>query len=93
MPVKSGGLVLFNNMIPHRSLPNVTEGIRWSVDLRWQKSSDPAGLWGMKEGVVMRNSKDPNLKVDWAAFDAVNRHIIQTEYIKGGKAVIKIFVI
>ncbi|XP_053403695.1 uncharacterized protein LOC123537801 [Mercenaria mercenaria] len=86
LPVKCGGLVLFNNMIPHRSLPNVSEGIRWSVDLRWQRASDPAGLWGMKDGVVMRSSKDPNFKIDWSSFDAVNRHIVQTEYIKGGKA-------
>ncbi|XP_060578408.1 uncharacterized protein LOC132735471 [Ruditapes philippinarum] len=86
LPVKCGGLILFNNMIPHRSLPNVSEGIRWSVDFRWQRASDPGGLWGMKDGVVMRNSKDPNFKLDWTSFDAVNRHIVQTEYIKGGKA-------
>ncbi|KAL4237484.1 hypothetical protein ACF0H5_002200 [Mactra antiquata] len=86
LPVKSGGLVLFNNMIPHRSLPNVSEGIRWSVDLRWQKADAPAGLWGLKNGVVMRSSKDPNFKIDWTEFDAVNRHIVQTEFVKGDKA-------
>lgn len=86
LPVKCGGMILFNNMIPHRSLPNFSENIRWSLDLRWQKASDPAGLWGLKNGVVMRSSKDPNFKVDWTEFDAVNRHIVQTEYVKGDKA-------
>ncbi|WAR19638.1 hypothetical protein MAR_001476 [Mya arenaria] len=87
LPVRSGGLILFNNMIPHRSLPNVSDGIRWSIDLRWQRATDPAGLWGLKNGVVMRKSSDPNFKVDWTEFDSVNRHIVQTEYIKGDKAV------
>ncbi|WAR19639.1 PHNY-like protein [Mya arenaria] len=86
LPVRSGGLILFNNMIPHRSLPNVSDGIRWSIDLRWQRATDPAGLWGLKNGVVMRKSSDPNFKVDWTEFDSVNRHIVQTEYIKGDKA-------
>ena len=65
----------------------MSEGIRWSVDLRWQRASDPGGLWGMKDGVVMRSSNDPNFKIDWKSFDAVNRHIVQTEYIKGSEAV------
>lgn len=87
LPVNTRGLVLFNNMIPHRSLPNVSRGIRWSLDLRWQRATDPGGLWGLKNGVVMRKGSDPNFKIDWTEFDAVNRHIVQTEYIKGDKAV------
>jgi len=87
LPVRSGGLILFNNMIPHRSLPNMSEGIRWSLDLRWQKASEPGGLWGLKNGVVMRKGSDPDFRVNWTEFDSVNRHIVQTEYIKGDKAV------
>ena len=79
--------MLFNNMIPHRSLPNISDGIRWSVDLRWQRASDPGGLWGLKDGVVMRTSKDPNFKIDWTGFDAVNRHTVQTAYVKGDDVV------
>ena len=32
------------------------------------------GFYGLKDGVPMRSSKDPNMKIDWEAFDAVNRH-------------------
>ena len=87
LPVQAGGLILFSNIIPHRSLPNVSEGIRWSLDLRWQRASAPGGLWGLKNSVVMRKGSDPNFKIDWTEFDSVNRHIVQTEYVKGDKAV------
>ena len=29
-------ILLFNNLIPHQSLENHSEGVRWSFDLRWQ---------------------------------------------------------
>lgn len=32
-PVPYGGMLLLNNMIPHRSLPNMSKQIRWSLDL------------------------------------------------------------
>jgi hypothetical protein len=34
-PVPKGGLLLFNNLTPHRSLPNRAPAItRWTLDLR-----------------------------------------------------------
>lgn len=33
--VPFGSVLLFNNLIPHRSLENSSEKIRWSLDLRW----------------------------------------------------------
>ena len=32
----SGSVLLFSNAIAHRSFPNFSDGIRWSMDLRWQ---------------------------------------------------------
>jgi hypothetical protein len=34
--VPYGGVLLFSNSIVHCSYPNTSEGIRWSMDLRWQ---------------------------------------------------------
>ncbi|CAH1230978.1 PHYHD1 [Branchiostoma lanceolatum] len=31
-----GSVLLFNNLTPHRSLPNISDDVRWSLDLRWQ---------------------------------------------------------
>lgn len=80
--VPYGGMVLFNNMTPHRSLPNVSDDVRWSLDLRWQNPSNPFGLWNLKPGVVMRSSKDPNLKPDWETFCAIDRTQVQKESVK-----------
>lgn len=73
-PVPYGGMVLFNNLVPHRSLSNVSTDIRWSLDLRWQKPSDPIGFYNLKEGVLMRSSKDSNLDINWESFNNVDRH-------------------
>lgn len=64
------------------SLDNLSNHVRWSVDLRWQRASDPAGFYGVKGAVLMRSSKDPNLKINWETFDAINRHEAQDEMLK-----------
>ncbi|XP_041351420.1 uncharacterized protein LOC121370336 [Gigantopelta aegis] len=71
--VPYGGMLLINNMIPHRSLSNVSNEIRWSIDLRWQDPSKPYGFYGLKDGILMRTTKDPNHKIDWEPFDTVDR--------------------
>lgn len=56
------------------SLPNVSTDIRWSLDLRWQKPSEPIGFYNLKEGVLMRSSKDSDLDINWKSFNNVDRH-------------------
>lgn len=82
-PISYGGMLLFNNLVPHRSLPNMSKAIRWSLDLRWQRPSEPVGFYGLKEGLLMRSSKDPGMRIDWESFDAVNRHDKQTAAMTG----------
>ncbi|MEM8851220.1 MAG: phytanoyl-CoA dioxygenase family protein [Pseudomonadota bacterium] len=43
LPVRAGGVVLLHPMIPHAARPNVTDGFRWSFDLRYQQSGQPTG--------------------------------------------------
>jgi phytanoyl-CoA hydroxylase len=43
VPVPKGGMLLLHNLTVHRSLPNVTDTIRWSVDLRYQDPALPTG--------------------------------------------------
>lgn len=61
----------------------MSKAIRWSLDLRWQRPSEPVGFYGLKEGLLMRSSKDPSMKIDWVSFDAVNRHDKQTAAMTG----------
>ncbi|XP_074649271.1 uncharacterized protein LOC141904564 [Tubulanus polymorphus] len=80
VPVPYGGLLMFSNVLPHQSLPNISDEIRWSIDLRWQRPDHPYGFYGVKDGILMRTSADPDYKIDWTKFDGVNRnkaHIIE----------------
>ena len=64
------------------SLSNVSECIRWSLDLRWQKTGQPCGLWGLKDGVRMRSS-DPSFKeIDWETFNETDRNKQQFAYLE-----------
>ena len=53
-PVPRRGVLLLNNLTPHRSLPNLSDGIRWSLDLRWQRHGEPNGFEGIKRSVLMK---------------------------------------
>jgi hypothetical protein len=39
--VRRGGVLLLTNLTPHCSTPNTSDGIRWSMDLRYQSASLP----------------------------------------------------
>jgi ectoine hydroxylase-related dioxygenase (phytanoyl-CoA dioxygenase family) len=43
VPVKRGGIVFMHRYTPHRSTPNLTDAVRWSVDLRYQPTGTPTG--------------------------------------------------
>ncbi|CAH1232779.1 Hypp506 [Branchiostoma lanceolatum] len=71
--VPYGGVLFLNNAIPHRSLENNTDQIRWSLDLRWQHPDKPCGFEGIKDVIPMRSAKNPDLKPDWEKFESVDR--------------------
>ncbi|HJP30284.1 MAG TPA: phytanoyl-CoA dioxygenase family protein [Candidatus Latescibacteria bacterium] len=43
LPMRAGDVLLMDKLIPHRSTPNHTDGIRWSFDLRYQRAGTPTG--------------------------------------------------
>ena len=53
--VPLGGILLINQLIPHRSTNNLSDAIRWSVDLRWQRPDEPNGISG-KDCIPMRTA-------------------------------------
>ncbi|XP_073241055.1 uncharacterized protein [Porites lutea] len=75
--VPFGGVLFINNLVPHRSLENVSDKIRWSLDLRWQRPDKPNGFYGLKENILLRTSSDPNYLVDWAEFASRDRTKLQ----------------
>ena len=72
-----GSLLLLNNIIPHRSLPNTSDGVRWSLDLRWQRPGEANGFEGIKDNIVMRSAADPDHKIPWNGWAEVDRTHIQ----------------
>ncbi|XP_064637126.1 uncharacterized protein LOC135493597 [Lineus longissimus] len=81
--VPYGGFLLFQNITPHRSLPNSSNDVRWSIDLRWQSPHEKWGFYDIQEGALMRHPDKPDLKVDWDKFIAVNRKKVwQDKYCK-----------
>lgn len=43
VPVRKGGVIFMHRHTPHRSTPNYTQQVRWSLDLRYQPSGTPTG--------------------------------------------------
>ncbi|XP_078484500.1 uncharacterized protein LOC144744222 [Ciona intestinalis] len=71
--VPYGGVLFFNNAIPHQSLENHSDIIRWSLDLRWQRPDIHNGFYGLKKNVMMRKKDDPNYVIDWDELTGTNR--------------------
>ncbi|MCZ7644880.1 MAG: phytanoyl-CoA dioxygenase family protein [Planctomycetota bacterium] len=41
--IPRGGLIFMSRFTPHRSTDNMTDGVRWSLDLRYQPVGQPTG--------------------------------------------------
>lgn len=41
----------------------MSEQIRWSLDLRWQRPTEPNGFYGLKDCITMAKADDPSFKV------------------------------
>ena len=57
-PVRKGGVVVFQHKTAHRSFPNRTDRIRWSVDVRYSDPSKPTGR-DKVPGFVARSQAHP----------------------------------
>ena len=69
LPAKAGTAILFNDRCIHKSTPNDSEGVRWSVDLRYQPTDqDPMLEHGA--GFLARSRHHPERAAtleDWLA--------------------------
>jgi hypothetical protein len=77
--MKFGSVLFLNQLIPHRSLENRSNRIRWSVDLRWQDPKLPSGDEGGSGVIWMRKKEDPGFTVDWPAWAAKQREAYETQ--------------
>ena len=57
VPVRKGGVIFMHRYTPHRSTPNYTDTVRWSIDLRYQPSGTPTGRPFHPEFVVRSRAR------------------------------------
>jgi hypothetical protein len=80
--VPLGSVLFLSNLIPHRSLENFSERIRWSLDLRWQRAGESNGFWGIKDSLPLFARDDsgqlmPGFKADFETWGKVDRNALQ----------------
>lgn len=66
VPVKRGGFVFMHRWTPHRSTPNFSDAVRWSLDLRYQKTGTPTGRPFHPDFVVRSRAHPESVLTDHA---------------------------
>ena len=67
--MRKGSVLFIHENMPHRGLWNRSDHVRWAVDLRWMRPSDPTGLEGqLNRGPRMRRGDDPAFRPDMMAW-------------------------
>ncbi|MEP5154883.1 phytanoyl-CoA dioxygenase family protein [Planktotalea sp.] len=65
LPVKAGGAVLFHPLTPHASLDNVTDGFRWSFDIRFSVTGQPTGRTHFPDFIARSRAVPETEMRDW----------------------------
>ena len=73
--VKAGTVIILTNMTPHCSIPNTTDMVRWSVDLRYQSPEVPNNV-GL---IPSLNEEDDERNVELACYPPEADFIVQSE--------------
>jgi phytanoyl-CoA hydroxylase len=69
-PCPKGGIVIMNKYTPHKGTPNRSDIVRWSVDLRYQRTGEPTGR-PFHPAFVARSSSNPDSELtDHAVWSA-----------------------
>jgi ectoine hydroxylase-related dioxygenase (phytanoyl-CoA dioxygenase family) len=68
VPVKKGGVIFMHRHTPHRSVPNVSDHVRWSIDLRYQKTGTPTGRPFHPDFVVRSRSHPESVLTEHTAW-------------------------
>jgi len=65
LPVGAGGVVLFHPLVPHASLPNMSDGFRWSFDLRFSRTGQNTGREHFPDFVARSRTHPDTALTDW----------------------------
>lgn len=56
--MESGDVLCFNQFMPHRALPNQSDAVRWSMDIRYE-ATEQASETGKQKGFIARSIHSP----------------------------------
>ncbi len=67
LPMKKGDVLFVHKLTPHGSGPNNTDAVRWSMDLRYQKTGEPSPRpeW---PSLVVRSRRPPDSEASYQAW-------------------------
>jgi ectoine hydroxylase-related dioxygenase (phytanoyl-CoA dioxygenase family) len=71
VPVKQGGVVFMHRHMPHRSTPNFTDRVRWSLDLRYQPTGVPTGRTAHPDFIARSAARPETALTDYAEWVAM----------------------
>ena len=76
---RPGDAILMTQLTPHRSLPNVSDRIRWSIDMRYHAAAMPTG-YAREAGFVVASEADPGAVCgSFEEFDRLRREHVPGE--------------
>ncbi len=78
LETRAGDVILMNKLLKHGSLPNTSDRLRFSLDLRYQPNGESIGRKFIgSEGFVVRSNKNPEqilkTNLEWAALQKNNK--------------------
>ena len=68
LPMSRGDVLLMHKEIPHRSFPNRSDTIRWSIDLRFQATGTPTGRSFWPDFAVRSAAAPSSVLTDYEAW-------------------------
>jgi phytanoyl-CoA hydroxylase len=57
--MEPGDVLVFNQLVPHRALPNKSDHVRWSMDIRYE-ATPTATASGKAQGFIVQSDSNPD---------------------------------
>lgn len=73
--MEAGDALCFTQLTPHAALPNQSDAVRWSIDLRYQATRDAlvdeynVEIGGRDKGFIARSAADPESVATWESWE------------------------
>ncbi len=71
VPMRPGSILLLHRLTQHASLTNVSQGIRWSFDLRYQPAGQPTGRPAFPAFLARSRAHPEQVVTDWRDWAAM----------------------